>query len=79
MPRKGLVTRQELAAMAREARGGRSQNDVADRLNVSQPAISKAERNMDASLDGLRIKIIEEYTNYRVEKPTMYFKITEKS
>lgn len=77
MSERRLITRKELAKLAQEARGELSQKEVADQLGVSQPAISKAENDMDASLDKLRIRIIEEYTNYRVENPSKHFEVVE--
>lgn len=63
------IDREELAALARKARGTRSQAEVARELGVTQAAISKAETDSEAHLDRLRIRIVERYTDYRVEEP----------
>ena len=67
------VSRQELMRLVRQARGRRKQTDVAAHLGVSQAAVSKAERDEDASVDPLRIRIIEAYTDLRVMGPPTVF------
>lgn len=76
---KKLLTRQELAKLTHEARGTRSQKEVAEHFGVSQAAISKAENDTDASLDQLRMKIIRAYTNYDVEGPNPYFEVADRT
>jgi len=70
-----LITRKELMALTRKARGDRKQVEVAEELEVSQSAISQAESKEDASLDDLRKKVIAHYQDVRVEGPEQYFKI----
>ena len=69
------ISRDELAALVREARGPRSQIEVARQMGVSQAAVSQAENNLDAYLDSLRIRIIECYTNCEVKGPEAQFTI----
>ena len=66
------ISREELMALAREARGGRTQTEVASELEVSQPAVSQAERDPSPSNDALRIRIVEHYTGFRVEVQTWF-------
>ncbi len=70
---KLIIDRSGLANAVKKARGERTQQQVAHDLGVSQAAISQAEQDVDQSLDSLRIKIIEKYSNYKVEGPFTQF------
>lgn len=74
-----IVTREELAQLTREARGNRSQNEVAEQFEVSQAAISRAETDEKASLDDLRRKIIQRYLGLKVEGPIPCFRLIDES
>lgn len=62
------LTREELMTEVCRLRGDLSQQKVADAIGVSQSAVSQAERNPKPSKDAIRIKIVEHFSDYIVEK-----------
>jgi len=68
MPRQGL-TRSELVGKTRKAveESNLTQQQVADRLGVTQPAVAQAVSG-STKMDSLRCRIIEELTGEVVEK-----------
>lgn len=70
-----LISRKDLAALARRARGTRTQSEVAEELGVSQAAVSQAESDVEESVDKLRIRMIETYLGFRVRGPVAYFEL----
>jgi DNA-binding XRE family transcriptional regulator len=59
-----------LAEVALEVREDLTQEEVAEQLNVSKQAISKAENeSIGSSMNGLRVRIIREIGKLHVEGP----------
>lgn len=58
----------QLAKKAREDKG-LTQALAAKILNVQQPTLAQAENNPKRKLTKLRIRIIQEFTGYKVEGP----------
>lgn len=77
MSKTKLVTREQLMKLARKARGDKGQKEVADRFDVSQEAVSRAETDPDSSTDKLRMDMVEEYLGYEVRGPTPHFEVIE--
>lgn len=73
-----LITRKDLVALTKKARGDRRQQDIAEEFGVSQTSISKAENNPKASLDELRIRIIERYLDIQIEGPIPAYRVVER-
>lgn len=66
------MTTQELAERAKAERegAGLTQRELAERLGVTQGAISQAERDRDSThMDRLRKRIIEELSGQKVSGP----------
>lgn len=77
MSDRKLLTRKQLMKLARQARGDRDQEEVADHLDVSQEAVSQAENNVNSSTDKLRIEMIKEYLGITVRGPKPYFEVLD--
>ena len=70
---KKTLTPEDLATTVRAVRAAENltQQEVADRLGISKAAVSKAENYLDGDgMQGVRTRIIEAFTDYRVEGPT---------
>lgn len=70
--RSEIMSSQELAILAKSLRteAGLSQSRLGERLDVTRQAISQAEQTtIGQKLDGLRLRIIAELKNCRVEGP----------
>ncbi|MDB6124319.1 MAG: hypothetical protein JWQ71_3312 [Pedosphaera sp.] len=61
----------ELAALAKEFRlkAGKTKDEAAVELGVGRPSVQLAEENPEQSLTKLRIRLIENYSPYKVVGP----------
>lgn len=75
MPKKKLLTEEDLAALAKEFRikAGKSRAEAGRELGVSHVSIHRAEENPEESLLKLRIAIIEAYSPFKVLGPVFFF------
>jgi len=73
---KNTVGEKELAALAKRFReaSGKSKADLARKLRVSAPSVFNAEERPDLSLTGLRIRIIEICSPFKVVGPVFHLK-----
>jgi hypothetical protein len=73
---KNTVGEKELAALAKQFReaSGKSKADVARQLRVSAPSVFNAEERPELSLTGLRIRMIEAYSPFKVCGPVFHLK-----
>ena len=71
MTKKKLFTESELAKLAKEFRqkSGRTKIEAAKELGVGRTSVQHAEESLGQSLTGLRIRIIEKYSPYKVSGP----------
>jgi hypothetical protein len=71
---KNIVEEKELAALAKQFReaSGKSKADVARKLRVSAPSVFNSEERPELSLTGLRIRMIEAYSPYKVVGPVFH-------
>jgi hypothetical protein len=71
---KNSVGEKQLAALAKRFReaSGKSKADVARKLRVSAPSVFNAEERPELSLTGLRIRIIEAYSPFKVRGPIFH-------
>ena len=54
-------------ALARQAVVGKTQEEVATELGVTQPAVSSALKTTASKYDALRVRIVRQYTDVRLE------------
>ena len=73
---KTTVEEKELAALAKQFREacGESKAEVARKLHVSAPSVFNAEERPELSLTGLRIRMIEAYSPFKVVGPVFHLK-----
>lgn len=72
-----LLTTESLAEWARKARGELTQEQVAQMLDVTKQAVSQAESlTTGSSMNRLRIRIVEHFTEHEVEGP--FWRLREK-
>jgi hypothetical protein len=73
---KNTVGEKELAALAKHFRkaSGKSKADAARQLRVSAPSVFNAEERPELSLTGLRIRMIETYSPFKVFGPLFHLK-----
>jgi DNA-binding XRE family transcriptional regulator len=66
-----IVEETELMGLAKEFReaSGKTRADAARELDVASPTIHQAEEKSGQSLNKLRIRMIEAYSNYEVTGP----------
>lgn len=71
---KSPVKERELAALAKQFReaSGQSKVDMARKLRVSPPSVFNAEERPELSLTGLRIRIIEACSPFKVVGPVFH-------
>lgn len=71
MARKKIYRESELAALAKEFRSaaGKTKEAAARELGVGRPSVQLAEGTPEQSLTRLRIRLIEQYSEYRVIGP----------
>ncbi|HTI69882.1 MAG TPA: hypothetical protein VMF06_07945 [Candidatus Limnocylindria bacterium] len=74
-----LYTEGDLATVAKRHRiaAGKLQRDAAGELGVARPSVVFAENNPERNLLGLRKRMIEAYSSYRVEGP--FYRLVKKS
>ena len=70
------MTENDLRVVARQFRRGSktTRAEAARDLKVSYTSIFNAEENPEESLDKLRIRIIEKYSEFTVDGPVYYLK-----
>lgn len=80
MAQKDNYSELELAELAKSFRlkSGKTKAQGARELGVSRPTIQLAEENPEQSLTKLRIRMIEEYSPYKVIGPVYILKKTTK-
>jgi len=73
---KNTVGEKELANLAKQFReaSGKSKAEVARQLRVSAPSVFNAEERPELSLTGLRIRIIERCSPFKVTGPVFQLK-----
>jgi hypothetical protein len=73
---KNTVGEKELAALAKRFReaSGKSKAHMARKLRVSAPSVFNAEERSELSLTGLRIRIIESCSPFKVVGPVFHLK-----
>ena len=73
---KNNIGEKELAALAKQFRkaSGKSKADVARQLRVSAPSVFNAEERPELSLTGLRIRMVEAYSPFKVFGPVFHLK-----
>jgi hypothetical protein len=73
---KNFVGEKKLAALAKQFReaSGKSKADAARQLRVSAPSVFNAEERPELSLTGLRIRMIETYSLFKVVGPVFHLK-----
>ena len=71
MPKKQIVHPQELGALAKRYRllSGKTKIEAAAELGVNRTSIQLAEENPEQRLPGLRIRMIERFSRYRMVGP----------
>ena len=71
---KKTIGEKELSALAKQFRkaSGKSKADVARQLRVSAPSVFNAEERPELSLTGLRIRMIEAYSPFKVVGPVFH-------
>ncbi len=71
---KNYVREKELTAMAKQFReaSGKSKVEAARQLRVSAPSVFNAEERPELSLTGLRIRMIEAYSPFKVVGPVFH-------
>lgn len=76
MANKKFLSERELGALAKSFRlkAGRTKDEAAVELKVGRPSVQLAEENPEQSLTKLRIRIIENYSPYRVVGPVFFLK-----
>lgn len=76
MAHKHLFSEPELAALAKQFRekAGRTKIEAAQELGVGRPAVQLAEEDPKQSLTGLRIRMIEKYSGFKVAGPIYQLK-----
>jgi hypothetical protein len=73
---KNSVGEKKLAALAKQFRkaAGKSKAEAARQLRVSAPSVFNAEERPELSLTGLRIRMIEAYSPFKVVGPLFFLK-----
>jgi DNA-binding XRE family transcriptional regulator len=71
MPKKGFLRETDLAALAKRFReqSGKTRAEAGRELGVSHVSIHRAEENPEISLLKLRLRMIEEYSPFKVSGP----------
>jgi DNA-binding XRE family transcriptional regulator len=73
-----FIPESALPSIAKEYRlkAGKTKMQIATELGVTRPSVQLAEENPEQRLGSLRIRIIETYSEYKVEGP--FYRLTKK-